>query len=57
MSKAVISEKPTPLGDRVYTKHRKMLKEISRKTGKKGAEAVRFAIEDTHERRVKNSGS
>lgn len=56
MSKAAAAEKPTPLGDRVYTKHRKMLKDIAKKTGKKGAEAVRFAIEDTHDRRVKNSG-
>lgn len=57
MSKGAAVEKPTPLGDRVYGKHRKMLKDIARKTGKKGAEAVRFAIEDTHERRVKNPGS
>lgn len=44
------SEKPTPLGDRVYRKHRKMLKEISKKLGKKNAESVRFLIEEAHAR-------
>lgn len=53
--KAIKEEKPTPLGDRVFTKHRKMLKSIARKRKLGQGEAVRFAIEDTYERRVKGA--
>lgn len=49
-AKGPSKEKPTPLGDRVYPKHRKMLKEIAKKLGLKSAEAVRFLIEDAHAR-------
>lgn len=53
--KAKEKEKATPLGDRVYPKHRKMLKDISKKLGLRGVAAVRFAIEDTHARLTRSS--
>lgn len=43
-------EKPRPLGDRVYAKHRKMIAAIAKKKSVSKAEGLRFAIEDTHAR-------
>ena len=43
-------EKPTPLGDRVYTKHRKMQAAIAKRLRIGRAEVVRRAIEEMHER-------
>lgn len=48
--KKVEQPKATPLGDRVYPKHRVMLKEIAKIEKLKAAEAVRFCIEETHGR-------
>lgn len=41
-------EQPTPLGDRVYTKHRKMLAKLRKKLGVSRAEVVRRAIEEAY---------
>lgn len=50
--KGAHTEKPSPLGDRVYLKHRKMLAEIAKKRNLGKGAALRFAIESTHERIV-----
>lgn len=44
-AKDALPEKPMPLGDRVYKKHREMLKKQAKKEGVKTAEIVRRAIE------------
>jgi len=43
-----VDEKATPLGDRVYPKHRKMLKAIAKKRGVKNAAAIRVVIEEAY---------
>ena len=51
MAKGPTKEKPTPLGDRVYLKHRKMIKDLEKKLRTTGrAEIVRRAIEEMHVR-------
>lgn len=52
MAKGKQVEKPTPLGDRVYASHRKMIGVIAKKKKLSRAKAVRFAIEDAHARVV-----
>lgn len=53
MSMSIKNEKPTPLGSRVYRKHRKLVKRLSRKMKMKGAAVVRFAIEDLARRKLR----
>lgn len=50
--KPVQNEKPRPLGDRVYTKHRKMVAAIAKNKRMTKGEALRFSIEDTYDRVV-----
>ena len=45
-------EKPTPLGDRVYPKHRKMQAAIAKRLRIGRAEVIRRAIEEMHDRVV-----
>lgn len=42
-----------PLGIRGYRKHRRMIKELKKVTGKDGGTVVRDAIEEKYEREVK----
>lgn len=52
MSRTKKEEKPTLLGARVYKKHRKMLSALSKKRKVKLAEALRLAIEESHEQHI-----
>lgn len=51
---AIKGEKPIPLGDRVYKKHREMLRFIMKKLGGSRAEITRRAIEELHARITTN---